>query len=116
MRDSRTGIDSIGRTGGSSEWWLHPHGVSTLAEQIAQDATMPDCFILVRGIQLLAEVACTRPSGNELRIKRIVHLAGEPFRHSVDITPPSLCARPSSPRACSTRGRPAVTTRRHAVT
>jgi hypothetical protein len=56
---------------------LHPHRVAALAEQVAQNATTL-CFVhLARGIELLAEITCPLPSGNELGVERVVHLARE---------------------------------------
>ena len=42
----------------AEEGRLHPHGVATLAEQIAQDATTTSRrFILACGVELLAKIA-----------------------------------------------------------
>ena len=37
----------------------------------------PIARIIARRIQALAQITCTRPCGNELRIERVVHLSGK---------------------------------------
>ena len=56
---------------------LHPHGVSTCAKQLTEDATP---FLLLRlsgRIQRLAEITGALSPRDELGIERVVHLAGQ---------------------------------------
>ena len=58
---------------------LHPHGVSTCAKQLTEDAT-PFLLLCLSGrIQRLAKITGARSPRDELGIERVVQLAGQHF-------------------------------------
>jgi len=61
----------------TEERWLHPDRIATCVKELAQNASALVLLCFSRCVQSLAEVACSRPGGNEVRIERVVQLAVE---------------------------------------
>lgn len=73
----KTDLGDLDVLGEVIERRLHPHAVAALAEQVAQNAPMFDFLRLARRVELLTQITSSRTSCHQLRIERVVHLAGQ---------------------------------------